>query len=111
MQLNSKTDKIDIFKQLPSLNVKNRYSLRIESLTIPQMSSGLILNQPLFTIERRLRQNSVWSNVIQFAGDINVVPHDNTSLPTDDWTFTPHHVKTVSQLVFQMNHFFRKKTI
>ena len=54
LQLNSRDSKIDVYKSLPSAELNKRYAIRVEQLTIPAMSDGLILNQELFSVERRL---------------------------------------------------------
>ena len=58
IQLNSKTYKVDVYKSMPSLEDNKRYALKVERLTVPAMSGGLILNQPLFTVERRITVNA-----------------------------------------------------
>ena len=58
IQLNSKTYQIDVFKNMPTTEANKRYALKIERLTVPPMSGGLILNQPLFSVERRLIVNA-----------------------------------------------------
>ena len=110
IQLNSKTDEINVFKNMPSTDDKKRYALKVEQLTVPAMSDGLILNQPLFSVERRLVQDEIWSTV---PTNVNAqhIPHVSIGLPAGDWTFTPQNVKTISQLLHQMNHFFRKKVL
>ena len=107
LQLNSKKNKINVFKQMPTTEDNQRYTLAIESLTVPPMTHGLILNQPLFTVERRLVLNEEWAVVP--LNNAPHVPHVSRALPAGDWTFTPQNVKTISQLLYQMNHFFRKK--
>ena len=95
---------------MPSTDDKKRYALKVERLTVPAMSDGLILNQPLFTVERRLVQDEIWSTV---PTNVNAphIPHVSIALPAGDWTFTPQNVKTISQLLHQMNKFFRKKLL
>ena len=101
LQLNSRTSRIDVYKSLPTIQVKNKYAISIEHLTIPATSSGLILNQPLFTVERRLRSGVVYENIL-LGLNANIVLPDCVS------TFTPQNVKNSSDLLYQMNLFFRQ---
>ena len=89
---------------MPSLEENKRYALKVERLTVPAMSGGLILNQPLFTVERRLTVNAEHEDVL--LDDPNVVS-DDVELHVES-TFTPTNVRTTSELVYQMNSFFRK---
>jgi len=99
LQLNSRDSSIDVYKSLPSAELNKRYVIRVEQLTIPAMSGGLILNQELFSIERRCVQDVVHSiaGVVQPTSQLQV-----------EASFVPQNVKTVSQLVYQMNAFFRQ---
>jgi len=99
LQLNSRDSRIDVYKSLPSAELNKRYAIRVEQLTIPAMSDGLILNTELFSVEWRCLPGSDHS-----VGD---VPHIITELPVPS-VFIPQNVKTVSQLVYQMNSFFRQ---
>jgi len=72
------------------------------------MSSGLILNTPLFAIE--------WRCVVNTVHTIDGVLEGVTELPYpggnfSSSAFSPQNVKTVSQLVYQMNHFFRRQLV
>lgn len=108
IQLNSKTYKVDVFKSMPSLEENKRYALKVERLTVPAMSGGLILNQPLFTVERRLTVNSEYICVEDAEDNPVHVISDDASLHIVESTFTPTNVRTTSELVYQMNSFFRK---
>ena len=104
LQLNSRDNTIDVYKSLPSAELKKRYVIRVEQLTIPAMNDGLILNNELFNIERRCvlnRQHTI-DGVIQGMAQLPLI----TLLTGSE--FIPQNVKTVSQLVYQMNAFFRK---
>ena len=99
LQLNSRDSSIDVYKALPSAELNKRYVIRVEQLTIPAMSDGLILNQELFSIERRCKQDVVHS----IAG----VVQPTSQLPVEA-SFVPQNVRTVSQMVYQMHAFFRQ---
>lgn len=103
IQLNSKTYQVDVFKNMPSTELNKRYALKVERLTVPPMSGGLILNQPLFSVERRLIVNAEHST---FLVD-GLYFEDDTKLPVE-MVFTPYYVKNTSELVYQMNAFFRR---
>jgi hypothetical protein len=79
----------------PTLEPNKNYTLTIEKLTVPAMDS-IILNDILFTVERRLVTG--------------VALGANTALPlaAEFTTFTPQSVRTVSQLVYQMNTMLRE---
>ena len=106
LQLNSRDSSIDVYKSLPSAELNKRYAIRVEQLTIPAMSDGLILNQELFSVERRL----IYGADHSIDGDMVQV----TELPLfgvfgqEASVFIPKNVKTVSQLVYQMNAYFRQ---
>ena len=74
LQLNSRDSNIDVYKTLPSIELNKRYVVRVEQLTIPAMSDGLILNQELFTIERRCIQG------IEHTDDGDIQPVSEISL-------------------------------
>jgi len=106
VQLNSKTYKVDVFKSMPSLDINKRYIVKVERLTVPAQSGGLILNQPLFTVERRLTENTQYSNIVADVTNYNA----NVALPVN-MTFTPQDVRTAPQLLSQMNNFFRRNLL
>jgi len=99
IQLNSRDSNIDVYKTLPSAELNKRYVIRVEQLTIPAMSDGLIFNQELFTVERRCVLTTIHT-----VGYV-VQPTVQLQVPA---TFIPQNVKTVSQLAYQMNAFFRQ---
>jgi len=99
IQINSKTDKVDVYKSLPSAQSNARYVLQIERLVLPPMSSGFIMNQPLFEVERRL---------VYGADEADFDDQEEMKV---DMEFIPKDVKTVSQLIFQINEFFKKGII
>ena len=71
--MNSRDSKIDVYKSLPSAELNKRYAIRVEQLTIPAMSDGLILNQELFSVERRCKRDTEHS--------INGILRDVAGLP------------------------------
>jgi len=87
---------------MPSAELNKRYAIKVEQLTIPAMSDGLILNTELFDLERRCL------STIHHTRDGVIQPF--TELPVES-EFIPSHVKTVSQLVFQINGFFRRQLV
>jgi len=102
VQLNSKTYQVDVYKAMPSLDISKRYSIKVERLTVPAQSGGLILNQPLFTVERRLVRLEDYHDEDVF--------NPNVTLPVN-MTFTPQNVRTAPQLLSQMNNFFRRNLL
>jgi hypothetical protein len=79
----------------PTVEPNKRYKLFVEKIFVPAMNS-LIYDSTLFTVERRLTENA---NVDQ--------AHKN--LPDtlgEHRTFTAKNVRTVSQLMYQLNNFF-----
>ena len=103
VQLNSKTYNVDVYKHMPSIEDNKRYSIKVERLTVPAQSGGLILNQPLFTVERRLTQDTEYLCVENNGPDYA----DERDLHLES-TFTPQNVRTTTELIYQMNSFFRK---
>ena len=90
---------------MPSAEENKRYALKVERFTVPPMSSGLILNQPLFTVERRLTNNTVYSVQHPITGVYTTVGAATLNVPA---IFSPINVRTTSELMYQMNMFFRK---
>lgn len=91
VQLNSKTYNIDVFKKFPSLDIQKSYVLKVESAHIPAVDTGLIANEPLFTLERRFLDDTEYK--------------ENEARFDTDMSFTPQNVRTGTQLVFQINKF------
>ena len=96
VQVNSRTSNTNVLLTYPTLDANKMYTLTIEKLTVPAFDS-LLLNKKLFTVERRVR------NGVSLTGVHHVLP-----VPIEFTTFTPQSVRTVSQLIFQMNLFFRE---
>ena len=95
IEINSKTASVDIYKQLPSADPNTKYALTVENVTVPPMTHGMVLNSPLFTIERRLKNDATLDT-------------EQESVALDyEMTFTPRDVQTVGQLAFQMNEFLQ----
>ena len=112
LQLNSRDNSIDVYKRLPSTDLKKRYVLRVEQLTIPAMSDGLILNKELFDIERRCVVGTVHTvdGEVQDVANLPLLSGlqvDHVYRPE----FIPQNVKTVSQLVYQINAFLRERLV
>ena len=103
IQLNSKTYRVDVYKHMPSVEENKRYSCKVERLTVPAQAGGLIFNQPLFSVERRLSLDADYEDIVDGVSTYN----GNRDLHIAS-TFTPHNVRTVSELVYQMNSFLRK---
>ena len=104
--MNSRDSKIDVYKSLPSAELNKRDAIRVEQLTIPAMSDGLILNQELFSVERRCKRDTEHS-IRGILTDVAGLPQFTVLGQVQD-IFIPQNVKTVSQLVYQMNAFFRR---
>ena len=113
LQLNSRDSKIDVYKSLPSAELKKRYVVRVEQLTIPAMTDSLILNTNLFEIERRcvIGTHHTILGVIQPASELDLLKPAVTQPTVEGNTFRPQNVQTVSQLVYQMNAFFRQRLV
>ena len=97
IEINSSTPDVDVYKRLPSTDANSSYALTVEKLTIPRMTHGMVLNSPLFSIERRLDKDS------ELDDDDNI---ESVKLKYE-MTFTPKDVQTVGQLAFQLNEFFK----
>ena len=97
VKINSRTSNVHVSLSYPTIDPNRTYVLTVEKLTVPAMDS-LILNESLFTVERRLE------------GGINDNDITVRLLPIDPkyTTFTPQNVRTVSQLLYQMNTFFQE---
>ena len=97
IKINSRTPSVHVSLSYPSIDPNRSYVLTVEKLMVPAMDS-LILNKTLFTVERRL------------LGGINDDDLTVRLLPVDAkyTTFTPQNVRTVSQLLYQMNTFFQE---
>ena len=96
VQVNSRTSTTHVSLTYPTLDANKRYTLTVEKLMVPALDS-LILNKTLFTVERRL-----------VTGTPITDANKTLNLAEDFVTFTPQNVRTVSQLVYQMNTFFRE---
>ena len=96
VQVNSKYTTPNINLTYPTLDANKMYTITIEKLRVPARDS-LILNKPLFTVERRLIED-----IDLFGGDEILPVH------ADYTTFTPQNVRTVTQFVYQANRFFRE---
>ena len=95
-----------MYKSYPTTEVNKRYRLKIQEMIVPQTSDGLILNQELFTIERRLQADAVHTQFPLGGGGGSTITGP-VEFPVNA-TFTPQNCKTTADLVFQMNDFFRK---
>ena len=99
IQVNSKTAEVDVYKSMPSAQPNSRYSLTLENVTVPPMSHGYIFNKPLFSVLRRLDHGT----------DVSAAaPVPDQEVLGYTMTFTPNDVKTIGELVFQLNEFFKK---
>jgi len=96
VQVNSRTSRTNVLLTYPTLDANKTYNMTIEKLTVPALDS-LLLNKKLFAVERRL---AIGQNL--YGGQ------EQLPLPVEFTTFTPQNVRTVSQLVYQMNLFFRE---
>ena len=89
VRVNSHDSTVRCFFKYPAMDPNKKYEVTIEKLCVPSVYSNL-LNGELFTIERRVE------------GASEMIP-----IPTYG-TFIARNVQTVSQLVWQMNDFFRE---
>lgn len=94
IQLNSNSSRVDVFKKFPSAELDKNYVLKVENMNVPAIDVGLLPNEPLFTLERRLERNSIWNS-----------PDNSADRVIPSGTFTPDNVRSASQLVFQINSF------
>jgi len=92
VKISSRTTTTRVQLNYPTVDANKRYRLTVEKLDVPAMDS-LIVNKTLFTVERRLVAGVVYDGV-------------DFGLPVLQDTFTAINVKTVSQLLFQLNSFF-----
>ena len=94
-QLNSNSAHIDVYKRLPSAEPNKTYLLRIEQVVVPELRDSILLNKPLFTLERRV-MNGVNQEV---ADELEVE------------AFAPQNVKTEIQFVYQLNEYLRSSLL
>jgi len=95
VKISSRTTTTRVQLNYPTVDANKRYRLTVEKLDVPAMDS-LIVNKTLFTVERRLIAGAGYG--LPYAG--------NYGLPVSQDTFTAKNVKTVSQLIYQLNSFF-----
>jgi hypothetical protein len=96
LQVNSVSNRTSVLLKFPTTDPNKKYKLFVEKLVVPSQNS-LVLNSPLFTVERRLLQGAE-HDILEYT------------LPVAEefFTFVPKNVKTISHLLFQMNLFFRE---
>ena len=91
IKLDSTSNKIDVYKNLPSTNPNKKYLITLEDLVIPAVCDSFVLDgTPLFEVRRRV-----------------VAGLDTQTLPIR-MIFTPLRCRNVAELIWQMNEFFRK---
>ena len=90
VRISSHENRSRVFLSLPTTEVNKRYRVTAESLVVPCLNSH-VLNDHLFTVERRLEANGA-------AADVSLLHSE----------FTAKNVRTTSQLVWQMNMFFHE---
>jgi hypothetical protein len=95
IQLNSRTNHIDVYKNFPSADQNKKYTLTVEHLTVPTSYTNNFVEQKLFDIERRAR---VGKNLDQI--DVALVPVDGGFIPTN--------IHSALDLIYEMNKFFEK---
>ena len=78
-----------MFKKLPSTEPNKKYVLRVEGLTVPETTSGLILNKALFEVKRRL---IVGRDVILRNANLPII--EGVGLDDGAMTFTPDNVRS-----------------
>ena len=78
----------------PTVDPNKKYAITVEKLSVPVLNS-LVMNETLFTVERRLG-----ANVTTDKTNLNL------GVPLEKRAFTPTSVRNVSHLLYQMNMFF-----
>ena len=96
VQINSRESDTNILLTYPTLDANKTYTLTVEKLTVPAHDS-LLLNETLFSVERRLLTGQ------NLYGGPELLPLD-----LEHTTFTPQNIRTVSDLLYQMNIFFQE---
>ena len=97
IKINSRTANAHVSLSYPSCDANKTYILTVEKLVAPAMDS-LLLNKPLFSVERRLAHDTDEDDET-----INLLPiHEQFT------TFTPQNARNVSHLLYQMNNFLRE---
>jgi hypothetical protein len=99
IQLNSRTNRIDVFRSFPTLELDKKYVLKIDNVYLPTLDAGFIPNEPLFSMERRALEGSV-------PCDADFVSVDEVFI--ERGTFIPDKCNNVVELVYQINYFLRK---
>jgi hypothetical protein len=102
IQLNSRTNRIDVFQRFPLLEVDKKYILTIDNVYIPPLDVGFIPNQPLFSLERRGRPDT------QPCGAVGPDFTTSDEFKIVQSIFTPDKCKNSVELVYQINYFLRK---
>ena len=92
VQINSRDSSTQVNLKYPQIDPNKSYALYVEKLTVPATDS-LILNQELFSIFRRVREGAQIPHVLGIE---------------DEYThFIPRDVHNLTDLLFQMNYFFK----
>ena len=94
IQINSRNARTELYLTAPITEPNQRYKIMVEKLVVPATDS-LILNTPLFSIKRRVERNE------------DLIPaNEDLPLAEQYTTFTPQRIRTVTDLIYQLNAFF-----
>ena len=97
-RISSRTNVTRVQLNYPTIDANKRYALTVEKLDVPAMNS-LIVNETLFTVERRLN-STAFVDVDYTVANYSLLGDDTHT------TFTARNVQTASQLLYQLNAFF-----
>ena len=95
VQVNSKTARTDVYLKFPQVEPNKTYTLSIEKLLVPALES-MNINTELFRIERRISETD------------NIPDNSLPQIETEHTIFTPRNLRTLTDLVYDMNRFFRE---
>jgi len=96
VKITSRSARTHINLTYPTVDPNKKYAITVEKLSVPVLNS-LVMNETLFTVERRLAANATTDKTNLDLG-----------VPLEKRTFTPISVRNVSHLLYQMNMFFRE---
>ena len=100
IEIHSHEPRVNVYLTSANLERDRRYKLAIEKLSVPAVESR-ILNIKLFEVKRRIR---VPTALVDFdEDDLDLSPQFDYGFAE----FTPHNVRSLSHLAYQLNKFFK----
>ena len=97
----SGSNKVDVYKSLPTLEDDKTYTVKIEQLSLPKPVHDSVFETELLTLERRLKIGRTYSDALGNNVNVNTIIKDSEP-------FIPTDCNTVEELVYQLNRYLRK---